>query len=278
VLTSSATSAIGSRYAALTFGYSEDCTMSLDTAYSAFADESGLGERFLGIGALFLPTSNVAEVEGCLEKFCTARGFFGREMSWKKCSQSKVERYREFIELFFSLAAGRPPLDFRALVVDQQRYPLAWGKDTEEEGFYRFYHSLLSRSLATFARHAASYQLHVAIAPDRYAHRGDILQRTVGGTIGRASGRTWQVVEVIRGRPKSYRVHQMADILLGAVTARLNARAPDSHKQDLIALVEERVGQRLDHDFKPGARPFNVWFFARKGEKRWAAGADGTVG
>lgn len=246
--------------------------------YSVFADESGRGERYLAIGALLLPTRQVARIERTLEDFCQRRGFAERELSWKKCSANEVERYIEFVRVLWGLTAA--PWDFRSIVLDQQKYPLKapeYGANTEEEGFYRFYHSFLTRSIGKVAPREPPYQLHVAVTPDRYRHRTEILQKTVGGTLGKSSGRNWQIVEILRGQPKSYRIHQAADVLVGAVTCRVNDRNPRSPKRRLLEAIEQRLGKQLDHDFLPDERPFNVWFFTRVGDRRWASGSSGKV-
>lgn len=250
-----------------------------DTGYSIFTDESALRERYMGIGAILVPTRKIAVIEEALETFCARHGFKGRELSWKKCSQGTVDRYIEFVALLWSLVDA--PWDFRCMVVDQTRYPLkapVYKSHTAEEGFYRYYHTLLTRSIAKVAPHEPPYRLHVAFTSDQYPYRSDILQRTVGGAVGRALGRDWRLVEIVREPPKKYRIHQAADILLGAVTFRNNGRGAGEHKTKLMNAVERHVGKRLDRDFIPGERPFNVWFFARAGDRRWAKGSRGRVG
>lgn len=246
--------------------------------YTVFADESGFGERFLALGALLLPTRSVAQVERALQEYCENRGLPRRELSWKKCSGSEVERYIDAIDLFWRLP--EVTWDFRCIVLDQDTYPLKapqYGAETEEDGFYRFYHSFLTRSIAKIAPNDPPYQLHIAITPDRYPHRTEVLQKTVGGTVGKAAGRSWQIVEILRGRPKSYRTHQMADVMVGAVTCRMNMRNQGSPKWALLEAIERNIGKQLDQDFKPWERPFNVWSFARAGDRRWAPGSEGRV-
>ena len=254
--------------------------MNEERSYSIFADESSLGDRYLAFGAILLPTTHVAECERRLEEYCQRRGFAGREMSWKKCSSSKASRYREFIDMFWTLGQEFGPIDLRAMVVDQWNYPLKapeWGCTTEEEGFYKFYYYFLTRSVMIVAPKASQFRVHVAATTDRYPYRTEILEKTVGGTLGRTRGRSWELVDVIRDEPKKYRLHQLADVMLGAVTHRLNDRTTGQHKEDLARFVERRVGRKLDFDWRPWERPFNTWFFARKGDRRWAKGSQGQV-
>ena len=87
-------------------------------------------------------------------------------------------------------------------------------------------------------------------------------------------GRKFEVFELERGRPKEKRVHQLADCLLGAVTHRLNkGDYASGHKTELREHVQTKVGKGLNWDFGPNVRPFNIWSFTAKGEKRWAPGS-----
>lgn len=161
-------------------------------SYSIFADESSLGDRYLGFGAILLPSANLTSAEQVLEEYCVRRGFQDREMSWKKCSASKADRYREFIALFWELVSETPPIDFRAMVLDQREYPLKaheWGCPTAEDGFYKFYYQFLTRSATIVAPTASHFDVHVALTPDRYEYRSEILTKTMGGALGRTRGR-----------------------------------------------------------------------------------------
>lgn len=250
------------------------------SSYSVYADESGVGERYLAFGAILLPTRNVPHAEAVLEEFCRRSGFQGREMSWKKCSASKSERYISFIDLFWRLARESPPIDFRSMVLDRHQTPLKapeFGCPTEEDGFYKFYHSFITRSITNVAKDAGTFQIHIALTTDWYPHRTEVIEKTVAGTIKRHFGRRFEIAEVLRGHPKASRIHQLADVLLGAVTYRFNQRNPESHKYFMLKAIEDRVGRKLNFDFMPRERPFNIWAFSSRGSKRWAPGSRGQV-
>jgi len=247
--------------------------------YAVFSDESGVGERVLGYGGTFLIGGAVESAEEILEEFAQSRSFGDKEFSWKKCSANELERYKLFVDKFWELLDRGFELDFRALVVDTSSNPLTrapWSS-TDEEGFYKFYHFFITRSLEQIGVSAPCVDLRVAILKDQYPYRTEILQKTVGGRLKEELGDSALVTEVVRGTPKMIRLHQLADVLLGAVTYRVNERDPEgrSHKRGLCEHIEGRVGRRLDHDFLPPERPFNVWFFSSIGQDRWGKGARG---
>ena len=43
--------------------------------WEVFSDESGLDERHIAIGAIFLPAAGVPTASNTLETFCNTRGF-----------------------------------------------------------------------------------------------------------------------------------------------------------------------------------------------------------
>ncbi len=251
--------------------------------YAVFSDESGLGERVLGYGGTFALGASVEAFEEALEAFARSCGFAEKEFSWKKCSSNELDRYKAFVDMFWQLQGTERLLDFRAMLVDTSTNPLrapAWGCNTEEDGFYKFYHFFITRSLENVATRSQCLDLRIAILPDQYPYRGDILGKTVAGRLKDEFGSGTLVTEVNRKTPKMARIHQLADVLLGAVTYRAGGRDPrgQSKKLPLCEHIESRVGRPLDHDFLPNERPFNVWFFASTGSSRWGKGARGTVG
>ena len=250
------------------------------TSYSVFADESGVRERFLLYGGIFLPSDHVERAEEHLGELCARSGFLDREMSWKKCSPGKVARYCAFAEAFWALNEAVPPVDFRALVIDTHRNPLQdpeHGCDTAEDGFYKFYHFFISRGLQQLRARSDHFALYVASASDQYPYRAEILTSTVGGTLKQHFGDNTAVTEVERSSPKQMRLHQLADVLVGAVSYRYNRNDSESEKAQIAEAIEQRVGKVLTADFFPNERPFNVWAFAPLGGRRWTPGSRGKV-
>jgi hypothetical protein len=254
--------------------------MSKYESYSIFADESGLNDQFLAYGAIFAPSSQVDAIESKLSAFCDLRGAKQREMSWKKCSKREVERYADFAAVFFDLQAMGHQIDFRALVVDQHRNPLKdpeFKCETWEDGFYRFYYQFITGSIRQVAPTAKNFHLVIAETDDQYRHRTEVLGTTVAGGLRQKLGEHFEVADVVRGAPKALRIHQLADVLLGAVTYTLNRADTGSQKALIVERIESRLGRKLADDFLPKTRPFNVWYFTPLGSRRWASGSSGTV-
>ena len=93
-------------------------------SWTIFADESGTNEQYLCYGAILIPTAEVACADARLEAFCCAKGL-NRELSWKACSPNEIKRYCKFAERFWMLRQEEMLLEFRSMVVDTGKYPLA---------------------------------------------------------------------------------------------------------------------------------------------------------
>lgn len=250
----------------------------------ALTDESGTKKgHFLCYGGIFARRRAARQAESALGEFCAEHGFPNREMSWKKCSKAEVPRYADFARQFWTLSQAGIALDFRCMVVDTDRYPIrhpASKANSWEQGFYRFYSMFLSASIDQVGGDSEALQLLVAPRSDRYPHNAQVLEATIGGRLRSRYGSHLKIRAFDWSSPKASRLHQLGEVLLGAVSFRFNRRERPvgTHKAELHAAIEELVGQDLAVDFKPDARPFNVWAWTRPGERRWNEGASGTVG
>lgn len=252
----------------------------MSVGYTAFSDESGTSERYLVFGGVFLPTGLISEAEAALSEFCEGTGFATREMSWKKCSRGEVDRYVQFASLLWELNERVCTVDFRSLVVDTRQNPLRSGEfkcATDEAGFYKFYHFFLTKSFAIVAPEADEYEVVAGSTSDQYPHRTEVLTNTVSGALRKLFGDDVKVREVQRASPSQARLHQLADVLLGAVSFRYNRYDGNAPKSAVCHAIEERAGRTLSKDFRPRSRPFNVWAFTGSGRSRWVPGSAGRV-
>ncbi len=116
------------------------------TFYHVYADESRQqAHPFMLYGLLFVPRG---EAEGELREKCTQlrqRHRWGLgEFKWEKVSQTKLEVYKEFVDIFFA----HTPAEFRCLVVDKRKIDYkAYHQGNRETAFYEFYFQAISRNL-----------------------------------------------------------------------------------------------------------------------------------
>ncbi|MYE34243.1 MAG: hypothetical protein F4X23_05240 [Gemmatimonadales bacterium] len=247
--------------------------------YTVYADESATGERFLGFGALIGSTRAMARAEVVLAEFCDERGLGERSLSWKSCSRRELDGYCDFAAQFDHLN-----LDFRAMVVDTATYPLKHppsGAATAEQGFYKFCYFFLRKSLALAVTDPGGFRLVIGATTDQYEFSTEVLETTVAGGLRSEFRVPLELTRVRPSDPRDSRCHQLADVLLGAVTYRFNRTTRDprgtSHKRGLYAAVRSMVGRDLDIDFLPQECPFNVWGWTPTGHPRWVSKSSGTA-
>ncbi len=183
-----------------------------------------------------------------LTDFANAKGFRHRELNWKKCSKEEVGRYAEFVKLFWHMHQAVPPIDFRSLVINKNTNPLrhhGFGCDTAEVRFYKFYNHFLTASVRKTAWRGTRFTFRVASTIDNYPHR-------IKGALRRAVGSKLDRVEILRPEPKECRLHQLTDILLGAVSYRANGRS--SFKGHICERIEGYV-RAVDSRFLSSRTP-----------------------
>jgi len=109
------------------------------TFYHLYADESRQqGHRCMLYGLLLIPRG---EAEQELRQQCDQLREQHRwghgEFKWEKVSRSKLDIYKEFVDLFFACASA----EFRCLVVDKSKIKYnAFHQGDAETAFYEFYY------------------------------------------------------------------------------------------------------------------------------------------
>lgn len=217
-------------------------------------------------------------LESRLEQFAQDNAFGDREFSYKKCDKSTVRRYIGFLDIALDFIVEiwekekRYALDFRCMIFNKEKNRIQLTEKSKEEGFYKLYHHFLIGSLKILNVKNANYELHIADLSDAYPFRTDILTNTLGNAMKNKLGNRCILNEIERGKPREYRVHQLADVILGLVVYKFKGEQRPN-KQPLLESFERRLSRKLDYDFRPSVRPFNVWTWASRGQTRWNKGA-----
>lgn len=188
---------------------------------TVFIDESSqTAHRYLALGALALNNIVVRKLEARLREARLPELPAG-EMGWTKVSNAKLEAYKRFVDVFFDSGTAAHPLEFHSLVVDTHNLKDAlYNGGSREVGFNK-----------------ELYQLCMKVArrlyPDRMFHiypdqrttksRPEELRDILNHGLNRSGDdRDWPFRRIhFRNSAESLPM-QLADILLGSVTFRLN--------------------------------------------------------
>jgi hypothetical protein len=191
------------------------------------------------------------------------------EIKWKRGSKFKLHYYKQYADVFFTLAAcGKA--HFQALYVDSHTFNhRQWNRGDADLGFNKLIYQLLLHRFGR--RHGASHLIHAYLDKRTTRHDPEEMRPMLNHDLSRR----WQ----IDGRPfrrvwfrDSDKCHllQLNDLLIGSIGYLRNvmhkrAEAAD-HKTDLAWHIT-RQAIELERPFKVNskqAKRFAVWPFAFK--------------
>ena len=202
--------------------------------------------QYLMIGSLWLPADLRDDVKAKIKTLRERHNAWG-EIKWSKVSPSKLGFYLDLVELFFGYGDN---LRFRCIAVDREQVNLAFHEGDHELGFYKFYYQVLHHWILDFN----SYSIFCDTKSNRERDRLHELGRVLDNANLSSS------IESVQALPsKQVVLIQMADLLLGAASSRMNDTLREgSAKEHLVLALEERLGHKLRPTMR-GARKFNIF-------------------
>lgn len=238
--------------------------------FNLICDESGTNDRFLVIGALTLPRGNHSLfVNEFHDLKRTLRFRPEGEIKWGKVSKRYLERYKEFLGLFFKhLNANH--LQFRAHIVDtaSQDYR-KYGEGDIEQSFYKIYYHLLLQSARRLSVEEEGGNVLILLDDkrDRYPFRLDVLKKSLNRALKREL-KIDKLVASVEPRPSSGTraepLIQIVDVLIGAIGYVRNAHIEKANaspaKIEMVKFLEESAGTGFAFDTTARAQ-FNLWTF-----------------
>jgi hypothetical protein len=223
--------------------------------FEAYCDESNpevLGARntqtqYLLIGSVWLQSEDRSQFKDSIYELRN-RHKIGSEFKWNRISPSRVDFYADLIEFFFMQGER---LRFRCIAVDRDKVDLTrFHANDQELGFYKFYYQMLHHWILDFNEYAFFLDTKKNRCPLRLA----TLKRCLD-----ASNLSSVVANVQAIESNQSVLIQLADVLTGVVSRRLNRSSQGSRARDSIV---EAVEHRLGHSIGPTGRSenkFNVF-------------------
>jgi len=212
-------------------------------------------KRFFLIGGIWFPASKRSEYKEAINNIRQEEQCFG-EAKWKAVSPSRLSFYLKIIDFFFRQEYD---LRFRCIVVDTQRVDLQKYHEADKElGYYKFYYQLLKNWIEDFN----SYRVFVDLKTNRSPHRLAVLYNFLS-----VSNILADVVSVQALPSKDLVLMQLADVLLGGVSAKFNNSVVSNAKLEVIKQIEHH----LRHPVMPtsrGVKKFNVFKIVLLGGSR----------
>lgn len=220
--------------------------------FHVYCDESrpeaigsdNLVDKYAVIGGIWVEKKDVRKVKKEVSRLRDFYNVYG-EMKWNKVTPSKIDFYKDIINMFFELDTIR----FRCIVVDGTKVNLSkFHKSDKELGFYKFYYQLLYHWL----NKNDYYSIFVDYTKNKEHNRLSEL-KSVLNNASLAIVKNLQAVE-----SKQTTLIQIADLLIGAIGYKYNTYNTSEAKNSIIELLEKNIG----HGVKPTLRTqnkFNVF-------------------
>jgi len=197
----------------------------------AFWSKASNCASFLLIGGLWLPAELRSKVKTQIKDLRTKHQF-KQEIKWRKVHRDRLEFYLSLVELFMMHG---DQLRFRCIAVEAQKVDMIkFHNDDRELGFYKFYYQMIRYWIDDLNE----YSIFCDLKTNRVRGRLYTLKRVLNN-----ANLTAQVTNVQALPSLQVDLLQMADLLLGMASARMNnSIKPESAKNDLTKYLEQKLG------------------------------------
>lgn len=203
--------------------------------------------QFLMIGSLWLSADIRSQAKQRISELRSKYSMYG-ELKWRKISPSSQAFYTELIDLFMSFGLE---MRFRCIAVNRTEVNMVRLNGDAELGFYKFYYQALHHWILD----NNEYHIFCDLKQNRDRSRLPEL-RTVLGHANRTS-----TIEAVQSIPsREVVLIQLCDVLLGAISSRMNEKKRLGEGKTAIV---EHLERRLDRDrlgpTQAAERKFNVF-------------------
>jgi hypothetical protein len=205
-----------------------------DEAYPDLFSSNHPQARYLIIGGLWLKRDDRDRVKASLNDLRNQYKI-GGEIKWTKVSPSREDFYRALLTWFYEQGED---LRFRCIAIDYQQVDLIRFHQSDQElGFYKFYYQMLHHWIHPFNH----YRIYCDFKSNRQRDRLHTLRACLSHANLAAN------VDIVQSvRSKESVLIQLADVLVGMASARLNDRlSPRSAKKGAVNHFEGLLGRRI---------------------------------
>lgn len=171
----------------------------------------------------------------------------GGEFKWQKVSPSREQFYMALVDWFISQGLD---LRFRCVLIRHDQVDWALHEGDKELGFYKFYYQMLHHWVGDFNR----YAIFCDFKGNRLSSRLETLRQCLD-----RANLTSEIAQVQSVRSEESVLIQLADVLTGAVSSKMNGTLVlGGTKAALITHLESRLGMPIQAT-GGDAQKFNVF-------------------
>lgn len=227
--------------------------------FEVYCDESGLealsnkeAHNFTAIGGIWLPADCRFEFKEAMKRIKEKYKIVG-ELKWQKVSPAYFDLYRDVIDYFFSVDYIR----FRVILIEASKVNnIRFNNEDAELGFYKFYYQLLHHWIYDFN----SYDIFLDLKVNRNKGRLKELNKVL------SNANLTSHINQVQGLPSEQSLGiQMADILTGLVSSKVNQHLKSDAKRGLVEHIEANFLKREIAPTPKWEEKFNVFRINLKG-------------
>lgn len=201
---------------------------------------------YMTIGSLWIPADIRKSAKQKILNIREKHQKFG-EIKWSKVSPAGMEFYKDLIDFFF--AYGKE-MRFRCIAVEADNVNWTIHSGDKELGFYKFYYQMLHHWILDFNEYA------IFCDHKSNAHKREMTE--LKNCLANANLSS-EISNVQSLASRNLVLMQMADLLLGIASARLNGTTQaESAKEQLIQYVEKKLDRELCPTWKDEQK-FNIF-------------------
>lgn len=244
----------------------------VEREYVIFCDESDRRGRFYSnfYGGVRVPASQLQAVQNALQSEKQRLGLTS-EIKWEKVGPGLVDRYEQFVSVFFDQIAARRAF-MRVMFTHNVHVPTGLTPEQAGESYYLLYYQFLKHGFgfAHLPLHAAPPRLRVYL--DEIGDTREQVAKFKGfirglpdtKTIRAAGGLILEDSAIAEVRSHDHIVMQGLDVVLGSITFRLNNKhqdkLPGTNERGKRTIAKERLYRFILAQIKrvTGKQGFNI--------------------
>jgi len=202
--------------------------------------------NFATIGSIWIEAEKRQEIKEKIKSLRKKHRFL-REIKWNKVSFKKMDFYKEIIDLFFSYGNE---MRFRSIIIPAKDIKWEILNNDHELGFYKFYYQMLHHWIFENNKYNIFCDIKTNRNKKEYSVFKECLQKA----------NVLSEIKNIQALPsKEVELIQLADLLLGAVSARLNESLKSGGaKEKFVLYLEKKLSSRIQPTSKSEPK-FNVF-------------------
>ena len=203
------------------------------------------------IGGISCPANKYREIADHLFRIKRRYGVYKfAEAKWTKVSPSKLDMYKEMVDLFFY----EQDLHFRAVIATgKQHLSLDSFGLSYDDWYHRIYYLLL-REMVSFGH---KYAIYNDIKDTKGSEKVSVLRDVLHHTLYDFYDETITHIELVRS--DQIQIFQLVDLLVGAVAYKNRGLTTSTAKTELIRHIEERSGRPLSYTTPRTEEKFNLF-------------------